>query len=116
VTQVELVTPATPKPKDYVKLRTVMAVISTVLALASLFIAFMIRGEPKGVRELHAQILVGFWALIPPVWFLLEWGCFTGPAETEHVKHCHELARNIWLALVVILAVIAGIKWPLGAD
>ena len=93
-----------------------MAVISAVLGIASLFIAIHIRGEQKELRELHAQVLIGFWALVPPVWFLLEWGWFTGVGEEEHVKHAHELARNIWLALVVVLAVIAGIKWPFGAD
>ena len=58
------------------------------------------------------------WALIPPVLFLYEYvkefpaGTKRPEREEERLKELHELSRNIWLALLVVLAAILGIPWP----
>jgi hypothetical protein len=61
-----------------------------------------------------SYVLVGIWVLCPPIFFWLEWVLWTPVSEQETTKHTHDLARNIWLALIVILAVILDIKWPNG--
>ncbi len=51
--------------------------------------------------------------------FWLEWSYLTPPnlclEQLENIKHGHEVGRNVWLALVVLLSAIFGIKWP-GAE
>lgn len=62
----------------------------------------------------HDQLgmfLIGFWAVVPPLFFWLDWVLFcsrlapSDPAR-EVAKHTHDLSRNIWLALVGVLAVL----------
>jgi hypothetical protein len=67
--------------------------------------------QHQAVDKSHAYILVGCWTLIPPLYFFAEWVWWTNPSEEEHVKHLHELARNFWIAFVIVLAVMTGIKW-----
>lgn len=77
----------------------------------SLVIAVVIRtcSTPNGTA---AYWLVGAWALVTPIWFMWEWHTFTGDkAAVEDLKYGQELARNVWVALVVVLAAITGIKW-----
>lgn len=92
--------------------RRAMAAFSTVLALLSLLMAGAWRNHPDYAS--FFKFLIGFWVLAPPVWFMVDWTYYTSPEEEENVKHVHELGRNIWLALVVILAVLTGIRWPFG--
>jgi hypothetical protein len=75
--------------------------------------AVVIRFLPrKPIKATLAYLLVGAWALIPPIWFMFEWHEYTGGKEGfEFFKYGQELARNVWIALVVVLATIAGIKW-----
>jgi hypothetical protein len=54
---------------------------------------------------LKALILFG-WILCPPVFFWCDWVflCKDIPRDkVDNVKHLHDLSRNIWVALVVIL-------------
>jgi hypothetical protein len=54
------------------------------------------------------------WVAIPPLWFLWEYVHFRPPEgiEDERMRHLHDLCRNIWLALIVILVAIMEIPWP----
>ena len=85
---------------------------------ASIFIAVGIRFCYGNCEKLlGAYILLGFWALIPPIWFFLEWVFLrkylvNENRKKEDIKYTQGLARNIWIALVVVLAAILGIKWP----
>ena len=87
--------------------------VSTILAAVSVVLAVLIRINLTGdIKEMVAYLLVGGWALIPPLWFIYEWHRFDkGKHSFEDFKYSQELARNIWLVLVVALGVITGIEW-----
>ena len=34
------------------------------------------------------------------------------PGKRERIKHLHDLSRNIWVALVVILVILFDVKLP----
>ncbi|HEY0455338.1 MAG TPA: hypothetical protein VGE41_03125 [Verrucomicrobiae bacterium] len=83
------------------------------LALVSVCTALYWRAQAASKEtRTYGYILIGFWVLAPPIWFWVEWVFLTKPHMENRVKHTHELARNIWLALIVVLAAILGIKWP----
>jgi len=90
------------------------------LALISLGIAVTIRciwpdvdKAPAGWQNFGA-IMIAAWVLIPPVWFWTEWVFFSKGQDVERLKHTHDLARNIWVALVVVLAALLKINWVKG--
>jgi hypothetical protein len=59
------------------------------------------------------NLVIGFWAIVPPLFFWIDWVMFLpGEADREVAKHTHDLSRNIWLALVVTLALIFEVKLP----
>lgn len=72
--------------------------------------------ESQFPMQNHAALgylLIGFWALAPPVFFWIDWVFFCQglpKAELEIAQHTHDLSRNIWLALLAILAVAFGVK------
>lgn len=89
---------------------------TTAIALGSVALAFVIRIYYPCLKETVGYGLLGLWALIPPIWFFLEWVLLckdVGKNESDRIKHLHDLARNIWLALIVVLAAIMGVEWPL---
>ncbi|HKX50932.1 MAG TPA: hypothetical protein VJQ48_10940 [Candidatus Binatia bacterium] len=49
------------------------------------------------------------------MWFFYEWVVLCKDLkdedERDRIKHIYELARNIWLALVVILVALFQIDW-----
>lgn len=100
--------------ENVIVIRQVASIICGLGMLTSLTIAARIRilyGENK--KPLGAYLLLGFWALIPPIWFFLEWVFLRQYVDCpDDLKYTQELARNIWIALVVVLAAILGIKWP----
>jgi hypothetical protein len=53
-------------------------------------------------------ILIGFWLLVPPLFFWLDWVWFCrniphGSDERRTISHTHTLSRNIWVAFVALL-------------
>jgi hypothetical protein len=60
------------------------------------------------------KLVIGFWVIVPPVFFWVDWVFFCTDAEREVAKHTHDLGRNIWLAVVAILAVFFAVKLPGG--
>ena len=90
--------------------------ISAGLAVASIFIALRIRNynlaHPDAHSEWAAQLLLGFWAIIPPVWFIVEFRYLTDDSEVSRTKHSHDLSRNVWIALLLILGAIISGKLP----
>jgi hypothetical protein len=87
---------------------------SAVGAVASLYLAFQLRGAPEAASPWGKYALLGFWAFVPPVWFFVEYVYWPPAAghEDDRAKHLHDLARNIWLALIVVLATIMDVPWP----
>jgi hypothetical protein len=91
---------------------------SAVLAIVSLVLAILLGTVWCTYVNPFGYILLGLWALVPPLWFLFEFasefpkGHKKPQGEVDRLKHLHDLSRNIWLAFVVVLAAIMGIKWP----
>jgi hypothetical protein len=59
--------------------------------------------------------VLAFWTLGPPIWFWTDWYRFPtkliGSRKWESMIHGHEVSRNIWLALVVVLAALLRTSW-----
>lgn len=93
--------------------------VSAALASSSLLLAFLFRNYWSACIDPWGYALLGLWALVPPLWFLFEFASDfpkdhkKPPEEVERLKHLHDLSRNIWLAFVVVLAAIMGVRWPL---
>jgi hypothetical protein len=94
------------------KVVTITAWTSVLLAVASLALAFELRTTWSSYKQPWGYVLLGLWALGPPMWFMAEYS-FLPPSEghqNDRVKHLHDLARNLWLAFAVVLAVTMDIK------
>jgi hypothetical protein len=68
-------------------------------------------------HEEFGRLLIGFWAVVPPLFFWLDWVLFCpslSAADREIAKHTHDLSRNIWVALIAVLAVLFAVKFPGG--
>ena len=89
------------------------AIAAIVFALISLLAAL----NPKSnlwslaTHEGWGKIIIFIWAVFPPAFFWLDWVHFCqNPAEPmtdaqrEIAKHTHDLARNIWLGLLGVVA------------
>jgi hypothetical protein len=88
--------------------------VATALAVGSLGVSLALRTVWSNYKHPWGYVLIGLWTLGPPVYFLLEYA-FLPPVEGHHddrVKHLHDLARNFWIAFVVVLAVLLDIPWP----
>jgi hypothetical protein len=104
--------------KDYNKwggiIGVVLAALSLIFALVPLLRTFVIVHFPQKIFE---YIIVGFWVLVPPMFFWFDWVVLCpylhlGDTELEQVAHTHELSRNIWLAVIVLLGATFGLGWP----
>jgi hypothetical protein len=61
------------------------------------------------------KLLIGFWLIAPPVFFWVDWVRFCRnmqPDDRKITEHTHDLARNIWIGLVAILAVLFAVRLP----
>lgn len=79
---------------------------ATFLGIASLFFALRFRAAAPDFAK---YAFVGAWTLVPPIYFWLDWVyyCKDVPADqVEGVRHMHDLSRNIWIALVVVLVAL----------
>jgi hypothetical protein len=70
-------------------------------------------------HEQLGQLLIGFWALVPPLFFWVDWVLLCsylppGDPLRDVAKHTHDLSRNIWLALVAVLAILFAVRFPGG--
>lgn len=84
--------------------------ISAILAILSLGYAVYMRDQAS---EFMKHLIVGFWVLVPPVYFWFDWHvlCRDIPQDkTDSVEHIHDLSRNIWIALVVVFIALFKIE------
>jgi hypothetical protein len=89
-----------------------LGVLFGVLSLCAAFIASPTMGHDS--REQLGKFVVGFWVLIPPIFFWVDWVKYSrglSKDQLDKVKHTHDLSRNIWLALVVLLVSLFDIKF-----
>jgi hypothetical protein len=88
--------------------------LSIASAIVSLVFAAIVRFCQPAFLNPYGYIMLGLWAVVPPAWFIYEWTISKtlGSAEQDRIKHFHDLARNLWLALVLALAAIMGAENP----
>jgi hypothetical protein len=73
----------------------------TVIALVGIWWWF---GDPQHLEErmFSLKLLGAFWAVVPPLWFFVDWWLYKGPyhgAEFERFKLSQDRAKDIWLGL-----------------
>jgi hypothetical protein len=84
-------------------------VVAAILLLILSFSYCALRGWMpinQPVKQMLEKILVALWLAVPPVWFWFEWSLCTNKLaapEKEDLKHSHELSRNLWAAIVILL-------------
>jgi hypothetical protein len=92
----------------------VFAILSALIGAVSLVVGLCVslKTGPPGLKE-YGPFLIGIWILGPPIFFWVDWVCFPNELETDakrdFAKHTHDLSRNIWLALIAILAYLFGV-------
>lgn len=61
------------------------------------------------------HVILGAWAIVPPVWFLVEYLLFARDNNSvenfDRFKHRQGLFRNVWLGIVVFLTALYLGKW-----
>src|SRR5436309_1933030 len=89
---------------------------SVLLAIYSAWRAWRL-GPANGGGPLTSEgiVMLAFWALAPPMWLLLEYSRWppSDSVDDTHTRHSHDLARNIWIAYIAVLAVLMGVEWPI---
>ena len=88
------------------KFVTALAWISGIAGFTSVVVAVLHRANILPVSNSLKLTIVGVWVLLPPIWFWVEWVWVSrqiDEKERGRIKHMHDLARNIWIALVAIL-------------
>jgi hypothetical protein len=92
----------------------ICGVVGAVLGFVCLVIALSSCASIASIsRDTVGKVIVFFWVIVPPIFFWIDWVGFYGqiPAgDRDFVKHTHDLSRNIWLALVVLLSFLFNIK------
>ena len=88
------------------------AVVSIILAIASILIGIII--PTSEIKDTIGQISLSIGVIVPPIFFWIDWiMCENVDSKTaERAKHNHDLARNIWLGFIVLLAVLFYLEWP----
>jgi hypothetical protein len=96
------------------KANIIASIISALLALASLILGIVHRLCPGALHHYFGPIVVACWVLLPPVWLWFDWVIYsnkvTDSGERDRIKHLHDLTRNIWLGLIVVLAALFDIS------
>lgn len=112
-------------PNPYGALIDIVVAVSAVLFFVSLLYAYRLRqaagsgAVASSKLQTRGYLLIGLWVILPPIWFFLEFqllhpNMVDNSFELSRVKQAQDLARNVWLAFVVVLAAILGVKWPPG--
>jgi hypothetical protein len=100
----------------YATFRTILGIFFACGAFGTLFYfwvchPFDVVGTAVSVRPM-AVALLAFWALFPPIWFLLEYlaaetGVFSG-RSLDIIKAYADLASKIWAAFLALYILILG--------
>ena len=83
------------------------SIVGLALALISVLLGIVDISDVLNIPDGFAFLIVGFWVITPPVFLWLDWVFYclktADKSFRDDAKHTHNLARNIWVALVVIL-------------
>jgi hypothetical protein len=91
------------------EVRHVVSAVAVVLAAVSIGMAFKVKLN----SPIH-WLVVGGWAIGPPLWFLLEYWNFNDPDMTkfEYFKHGQQVAGSLWAGVLALLyAIYQRRKW-----
>ncbi len=86
--------------------------------LASLAFALYMKFWNPELLVPYGYVLMGAWAIIPPLWFLYEYTnefpryWKNKPENMMRLKHLQDLSRTLWLAFVAVLFLLLGLEWP----
>lgn len=86
------------------------AIVGGSLALLSLYFGIW---SPAWLTIGWRELIIAGWVIGPPLYFWAEWTWGTGGLtrqEIEDLKHGQEVGRNIWFALVILLAALYGVS------
>jgi hypothetical protein len=99
-----------PNRHRIVNICNLFAAVALTLSLAVGLVT--LRWQGSEWREMLGRVVVSLWTLIPPIYFWSDWYFLRSQLnqqEKEEVKHAHDLSRNIWLALVIVLGPLFGV-------
>lgn len=81
--------------------------LSACLAVFSIVLGFLSNWFTP-LRFWIGPLIVGLWIVFPPLYLWIDWAVYAEETKThpghDYVKHNHDLARNIWVGLVVLLS------------
>ena len=94
---------------SYKRLLRVISWASGIAAVLSLLLGVLHQSHTLILPEAYRHVIVGCWVLLPPIWFWSEW-VWVAPnissEDRDRIKHLHDLTRNMWVALVVVLVAL----------
>ena len=93
----------------YLLFGSIISTVAILFAIGTSYCAAIYPDWPKFPGQALSLAVV----LLPPIFFWADWTFFFGQIPVEErdaAKHTHDLSRNIWLAVLVVLAYSYGIK------
>jgi hypothetical protein len=91
-----------------------LVVISIVSVVGSLVLAFLPwpfwdSAAPNNPSTISRAIILGLWTIVPPLWFLAEYGIFfksSNPTDFERLKYFQDLASKLWAGMLATLTIL----------
>jgi hypothetical protein len=80
---------------------------AVVFAVISLLLLLFKGHMSKDTADTVGKFLVAVWAILPPAFFWYDWVYLCdglSPPALDFAKHTHDLARNIWIGLLGVVA------------
>lgn len=100
---------STPQKKQWDKKR-IGTLLTPILVLAGLLYTY--RSHLTGCPR---QVIVGVWAVAPPIWMYIEYLLLgrnaESPADWENFKYRQGLLRNFWIGMVALLSLLYLGRW-----
>ncbi len=96
-------------PSSYWKpARNIVGTISAIALPLSLWLGTKEIGQkflPTDSIKVAQAVVLGFWVLVPPIWFWCEYFFFyaTDLQPLDEFKHGQDQAAKIWVALIALL-------------
>jgi hypothetical protein len=81
----------------------VLGSIGTLVTLSAIALQLSI---PSRENLIFLRIVGACWAILPPLWFLLEWHFYnwTTREDFDQLKYSHDCARAVWAGVGAVVA------------
>src|SRR3954452_19255274 len=85
------------------------SVLAVVLTIGAAVYYIRSHWAPWTLDEILIAVAFGLWSVGAPLWFLLEWHRYKfknsifNKEEFDQFKHSQDLARNLWVAVALVL-------------